>query len=414
MPSVIDDVKNKISSFAGLDRLEEAVLVRINGEIYESWESIQIDKNIESMTSGFSISMTDRWRDAGSKWPIKPGQQVKINIGSDQVLNGYIDDFEVSISNDERIMTAMGRDKTGDLVDCSIIGTSQLNNVSIQDIADRFAKELFGINVIIDGDIGDKFSTWTINQGESVAENLMRAAKMRGLLLLSDSDGNLVITNRTGKDLSKIPSTKYLQPNFDFTTLIPSKNKTSSVDLIQGENVLSARARYDNSVRFSDYVVKGQAKGADNFFGKKVTEIQASAKDLGISRFRPLVLIAENAVDQNGAQRRANWEAINRASSAVDAEVSVQGWRQSPNGPLWDINNLVNCEIGFIGINSKMLISGVSYIKDQNGTYCQIRLTRPDAFDLKSEVKKENDVVDTLGWSLPKEQVKKIKEILGS
>ena len=416
MPNPLDTVKSSLATFAGLDRLEEAVIVRINNEIYDAWEGISIARSIEHITSGFSISLTDRWRDSKDNWPIKPGEQLKINIGKDPVLNGYIDELNVSVSKDDRTIEAMGRDKTGDIVDCSVVGSVELKNVTIEDIAIKFVKELFGINVIVEAHLGDKFKTWTIEQGETVAETLHRAAKLRGLLIVSDTDGNLVITNRAGVNIADIPSVKFLTKDFDFAALASQKQniRKATADLLQGFNVLAASARFDNSNRFSDYLVKGQAKGSDNFFGKKVTEIQATAKDLGINRFRPLTILAEGSVDKNTAQLRANWEATNRAADAVEVSITVQGWREQPGGNLWTPNSLVTCNVPFIGVEAELLISDVNYIKNASGTFTEISLTRPDAYNPSTkEVCKDNDPVNTLGWKFDKDKVKKIKALLG-
>ncbi len=96
----------------------------------------------------------------------------------------------------------------------------------------------------------------------------------------------------------------------------------SSAELIEGINILSAAVNFDNSERFSEYHVKGQASSVvgnvnDNTKGKGL------AKDNGISRYRPLLVLAENSADTDGSQKRANWEASFRTAKSM--QVNVKG-----------------------------------------------------------------------------------------
>ncbi|MBW1784818.1 MAG: hypothetical protein JRL30_29250 [Deltaproteobacteria bacterium] len=399
MVDILDTVGGTgLAIFAGNEKLEDAVILRVDGKIYDSWEDVSISRSMENMSSSFSISMADRWREEADSWPLAPGKLLRVNIGDKPVINGYIDSLEAAIQGGDRSLSIDGRDKTADLIDCSAIGTAELKNVTIEDIARHFATELFGINVVVETDVGEKFKTWTINQGETVFETLQRAARIRGVLLLSNTDGELVITNRASNE-AELPSTKSLTATFDFVAAASSKLgiKSTGVDLIQGQNVIDASASYDQSDRYSDYLVVGQAAGDDDFFGAKANQVEAASKDLGINRFRPVKFIAETNVDTKGAQKKANWEASVRAAQSVDISVTVQGWLEKPGGDLWAPNKLVRVEIPFVGIKGTLLISGVTYRKGSSGTFTDISLTRSDAFtpDL-AEIPKQK--ADELGW----------------
>lgn len=399
MADVLEGVASvKTETFTQGEKLPDAVTLRIGSKIYDSWESIEIERSMENVSSGFRVSFSDKWRGSLEKWPLTPGSPLRVNIGDKPVINGYIDTLNVGIDGNSRTMEISGRDRVSDIIDCSAIGTNELKDVTIEDIAIKFATELFGLGVIVDTDVGEKFPVWTINQGETVFETLQRAAKQRGVLLQSDSNGDLVITNRSSAEAAK-PTAKNLQKTFDFTASLASKagtNKTS-VDLIQGENVLEASASYSTTNRFSNYLVKGQMPSKENFNGKKANQVQATASDLGAGRFRPKVIIADGNIDIEGAKKRANWEASTRAAKSMDITIKVQGWLQKPGGDLWKPNELVRVEVGFIGIKGTLLISNVSYIKDASGTFSVLNLTRADAFspDLdKIEEKEEEE----LGW----------------
>jgi len=389
------------SFFSGLSKIEDPIIVKVNGKIYDSWSEVEIVRSIENVSSGFKISMADKWRESEETWPLQPGKQLRVSVGDIPVINGYIDRLDVSISGGDRKLEVTGRDKTADIVDASAIGTATLKDVSIKDIAEHFATELFGVKVTVNTDIGDNFKIWTIKQGETVFETLQRAARLRGVLLQSDTDGNLVITNRSDGTEAQPPSTKNLLDSFDFVAHLAAKAGTSSseVSLIQGKNVLAASASFDQTERFSDYLIKGQAPGKDNFNGLKVTQVKATAKDIGMNRFRPLTVIAEGNIDTNAAKRRANWEASTRAAKSTDVQITVQGWLQTPGGKLWEPNNLVTVDVPFIGVKSIMLIAEVTYKKGSDGTFTDISLTRADAFKPDLDVIKKNKSTDDgLGW----------------
>jgi len=384
--------------------IPDAVTVIAGTSVYDSWESIRINRTLEALSSDFSISMADKWRDSKSKWPLVPGTPLLVKIGRESVINGYIDTLDVSISNEDRVIQITGRDKTGDLVDSSAYSDpSEFKNIKLEALAKKFATEIFGIKVKTEADTGLPFQKFTIKQGETVFEMLERAAKLRGLLLLSNANGDLVITSRSGGDIgdapslgSDAPSISKLTKAFDFPTGGLLK---SEVALVQGENILEARAAFDDTERFQTYFVKGQSAGSDIFNGKSVTQVSATARDLAIKRSRTKILIADGSVDKTAAQKRANWEAIVSATRALEVNVKVQGWQKS-DGKLWDVNELIRVEAPFIGVDADLLTTNVTLLKSiDSGTITNIRLSRPDSYNASSkELSADSDPANNLGW----------------
>ena len=395
--------------------IDDSVTVVIGkiATVYDAWKEIKIQRSMEQVSSSFIISLADKWRETNDLWPLKPGAPIAIKIGKENVLNGYIDTMNVDIKNDDRTVEISGRDLTGDLVDSSAFTSpGTYKNIKVDALAKKFATDIFGIKVTAEVDVGDSFKKFTVKQGETVFEMLERAAKLRGLLLISDNDGNLIITNRSGgnADVSSgsttAPSLKNLVAQTSFT--VTAASESSTVALIQGENIIEAKASYDYSDRFQTYLVKGQAVSSDTFNGKKNTSVSAVARDLTIERSRTKIIIADGTVDKSSAQKRANWEAIVRASKAVDVIVKVQGWKQTQGGKLWKPNILVSLEAGFIGLQGiKLLVTSVQFTKSiDEGTVTMLKLTRPDAYIPEQKtLEKKDDPTEELGW---KAQVFKI------
>lgn len=389
--------------FEGGALLKDAVVIRVGTTIYNAWQTVSITKNIDSISSTFTVGMLDKWREKGDLWPLGPGELAQVLIGKNVVMNGFIDKMEVEVSNEDRQMSISGRDKTGDLVDTSALSETKKNqfkNVTVKDLADHYCS-LYGIKVINKAnDLGKKFTIFTVKQGETVFEVLERAAKLRGLLLVSSFSGDLVITNRAGGNIEAVPSSKNLKKEHDF--LADAKKvialARSSVDLKQGENILFASANYDNTERFQQYVVKGQSHGTDTLWGLHVTSPVAAAFDQGVKRYRPLIVVAEGNVKILDCQKRAAWEATTRAAKACEISITVQGWLK-PDGSLWDVNTLASVDAGFVGVGGQnLLIRGVTFTKDTRGTLTTLKLTRPDAFNPKLIIETTHDPLKKLGW----------------
>lgn len=360
--------KAPIPSDGGV-KVEEAATFFVNNKIYEGFKNIKLSRNLTSLTGAFEITLTDKWEIDQEDFELKPGMEIACRLGATQLYQGYIDRLSLSLSPSSRNITITGRDKTGDLVDCSILGNNEFNNMKLEVIAKQLVSP-FGVGVIVFSNTGKPINKFTVNQGETVFEALERLAKMRELLLTSSPVGNLVFEK---KGVLR-----------------------ASSELIEGINIISAAVNFDNSERFSEYHVKGQTSSVigsadDNTKGKGL------AKDSGINRYRPMLVIAENSADTDASQKRANWEASFRTAKAMQVNVVTQGWTQK-GGEIWATNQTVHIDCRSLGINQDMLISRVKFDQSQDGKRTELELIRPDAFEFKTEIKKEDDPLDILGW----------------
>lgn len=353
---------------------EDAVTFYVNNKVFEGFKNIKIARNLTSLTGTFDITITDKWEIEQEDFEIKPGDRIHCHLGKKAVFEGFIDKLSISISDSSRNITIQGRDRTQDLVDCSIVDKSEFNSLGFLEIATELCSP-YGIKVIsLTSDLGAPFVKFSIRQGETALEALDRAAKERQLILLSSEHGNLIITK---KGISRSPT-----------------------QLIEGLNVLSASVVFDNTQRFSSYIVKGQSTGIIGT-AKDASQNRGEAKDNGVTRFRPSIIISENAIDNDGAQKRAEFEASFRAAKSCELNVVIVGWRRI-DGTLWQVNELVDIDIRSVGIKGKMLIQRVKFDQSENGRRTELELIRPDAFEFKAEIPKETDPLDGLGWDVKK------------
>ena len=348
---------------------EDAATFYVNNKVFEGFKNINISRNLMSLTGTFEITIVDKWRVERLDFEILPGDRIHCHIGKLAVFEGYVDTFNINVTAGSRNLTLSGRDRTSDLVDSSVIGNAEYNNLDLEQIAIQLVKP-FGLKVLKNVDVGKPFEKFTIRQGETIFGALNRGAKDRQLILLSTTHGNLLIDKRG--------------------------SKRAKTELIEGINILQSGATFDNSERFSEYHVKGQQSG---ILGD-ASDTNASlgkAFDEGMTRFRPNLIISEQSVDNEAAQKRAEFEATFKAAKATKVSVTVLGWRQK-DGSLWEVNQIVHLENRSVGIKSDMLINAIRYVQGVNGRKVELELVRKDAFEFKKTIKKSDDILDSLGW----------------
>lgn len=352
---------------------ENAAIFYVGNKIYEGFKNIRLSRSLTALTGSFEIVVVDKWQAEKKDFELKPGLPISCTVGGKPVFAGYIDKMEISMMPDTRNITISGRDKTGDLVDCSHIGRNEFNNMRLDAIAREMVKP-FGMDVIIFGDPGDPFSKFNITQGDTVFQALEKLAKQRKYLLTTSPVGNLIFEK---KGILR-----------------------ASTDLIEGVNIKSSAISLDNTERFSKYIVKSQAVG---ILGEAsdATQGKGQSEDEGITRYRPVIILNETQGDGKTAQQRAEWESQLRAAKSCTVNCVVVEWTQKA-GELWAVNQLVYIDNPSIGVKGDMLISKVNFELSENGKITELELIRPDAFEFKVKIKKEKDPLDLLGWSVKK------------
>ncbi len=333
------------------------IALRVNGLQLAGWTRATVTRGIEAVAGSFELSVSDKWANVNAAWPVVEEDECSVLVGGVPVLTGYVDRRSPAFGPTEHSLTVSGRDKTGDLVDCSaILSKWEFTNIPVLTLARRVA-EPFGIPVSLQPGLAPPrpAERLTVDPGDSAFDVIERACRLVGLLPVSDGVGGLVLT-RAG-------------------------TSRATTELVEGVNILSASATFDVSGRFRRYVVLGQHRGADDFFGESAGRIRASATDLSVEReARVLVVRPEGNVTTEIAKRRAEWEATVRASRGDTVAVTVQGWTQA-DGNLWPVNAIVRVRAPHVGVDADMLIAQAVYSASADGgTTTQLALKRPDAF----------------------------------
>lgn len=335
----------------------------VNGKRYEGWTEATVKRSIKTISGEFQLSVTDNWG-GEDVFFVGLGDEAQIKIDEEVLVTGYIETLENSVEASSHTVSVSGRDKTGDLVDCSAVyGSQQIKNADLVQIA-KYLVEPFGLKVISETDVGAPFPSFVLKTGETVFEAIERAARLRAVLMSSDGLGNLV-----------------------FAKLAEKKAEGS---LIEGQNIKRAALSIDTKQRFSKYDVKAQTKGSDQVHGKNASQIKAKATDELVKRYRPLIVIAEQQATTAEAQKRAEWEAAYRAANGSKVSVTVQGFDQNKEGRLWKINEMVFFESKTLNLSQEFLIGDIEYkISSNGGRETIMTLQKPDAFVPKPKIEKK-------------------------
>ena len=379
---------------------ENRVSLEVNGVRYEGWKQVRIRHSIEQLAGAFSLGITDRWPGQTDSWAIPAGAACTVKIGQDVMITGYVDIPKVKLSPTEHDINVEGRDRTGDLVDCSAPPREWVGLPFEQIAVDLCAPFGIEINAQLEtgpggykakkpgkgkakhakaGKGGGLLPRKASNSGETVHKLLEKLAKIQGVLLVSDRVGGLMIT-RAGLN-------------------------GRCTDVLEfGGNLKEIEFEQSFANLYSEITVKGQTHGATGGTTgvvsgaqrvKAVATVKRAAvapgttvRNASIQRYRPLIIIAEDQADAKRCADRAQWEAGTREAKSKKLTCKVQGWRQS-DGTLWTINTLVRLKCPYVREDEDMLVSAVEYSLDiTGGTVATLTLYSPQAFDVLKEIPK--------------------------
>jgi prophage tail gpP-like protein len=336
------------------------VTLLVNGRRYSGWKSIRITRSIESLAGSFALDVSDKWRGDQAPWPIKEGDACRVYIDSESVINGCVYSRKLAVGATERTLSYSGRDRTGDVVDSSVLVPDSstkghkwtYRNTDIAAFARAIAGP-HGVSVSVQpGLVLPKDPLLVAHPGETCFEAIKRATGSASVIVISDGDGGILITR------------------------VGTQRVTA---LVEGANIKTAEIDYNATERFYKYYVSSQPPGTDESNGESL-RVQAEATDLDVTRTnRVLVVRPDKGMDTAMARRRADWEARVRAAKSAAATIGVQGWRQ-PDGTLWPINSITHVSARrSLDIDGDMLISQVEYSVGEAGTMTSMSVVRPDA-----------------------------------
>jgi prophage tail gpP-like protein len=194
-------------------------------------------------------------------------------------------------------------------------------------------------------------------QCEMPSNALINAARSANLMLYSTPDGGLILTT--------------------------PDNSEPVATLVYGKHFKSYNVTEDFKQRYSDYVIKG-------FDYKDGKGLKGAVKDLGISYFRPMHIMADkNGENLGSLKRRAELEHNRRLARAFRIDLVVCGYQHATG--LWAVNTRVRVVIPDEGIDSVFLIGEKEFSRDDSGgSVTHLQVMPRDAFIGEEKLKKKH------------------------
>lgn len=347
------------------------VELKVNGKAYSGWTSAVIKRSIEQLASSFALNVTDKWM--GRLWRINPGDSCQVSYSGHKIITGYVDSVQNQYDAENHTINISGRSKVADLVDCSL-ESKQYRNLTFSQIATDICSP-FGVSVTGSGSV--LVPDFKSDEGAFAFEALEKLARLHGVLLTDNPNGDLVI----------------------------GATPVNGGKLELGKNILSGSVQFDYRGRFSSYQVKGQSRGTDDQNTAITNQVSFSESDNQVTRYRPLILSAEDQASLTDVKRRAVWEKNNRWGQSQSFVYTVQDWLL--DGKLIEPNQLIHVEDELAGISQRLLAVSVEYRLDDAGTVSEITLAPQEGYQIApitkpktTNPKKKGTVEPTINWDL--------------
>jgi len=285
------------------------IALKIGENEYDGWSSGLISSTLLDLSDRFILSGTNIF----TSQQVKAGDLMVLEVGGDPVITGYGDLIVDTRGN----LTVEGRDKTGDLVDSMAAGATSFIKQSVLSIIQGLSTPF---NVEAAGDSGPTLEQFTISPDETVAQAILRLVSNYGIIVTSDKDGNLVVTE--GGNFSN-----------------------PGISVREGVNIEVATAEFRDSARHTETKALGQNYLNPSLFATA----NGTAK-----RPRPFGYILNGEANLSDCQLAADRLRNYSEGRACRIIVSITTLDYYPAG------TLVSVDIPSMGINDDMLIETVN------------------------------------------------------
>jgi prophage tail gpP-like protein len=327
----------------------EVVTVNVGGMTYTAFELSSVRAAFNEAARSFRLEIAAELGASATNAIFRVGAKVTISANGDLLLTGFVDQKQPRIEALKAMITVSGRSNSGDLVDSSAKHeTGQFENKDPLEIGNDVAKGI-GAKFTTDQQL-EKLEQYQINPGESCFRLVEKMARQQGMTICGEADGNAKITK--------------------------AGSKRHAGMLKEGHNILTGTADHNGSNRHSEYTVRGQRPFGH---GTDALEIQAIARDKGVDRHRPIIIVQDEDTTKKLTKKRAKNRKDRAAGHALKATIDTQGFRDD-GGKLWEPGYLVWVESPFLDIAQDMLIESVTYQQSEQGSIATIGLTDPRSY----------------------------------
>lgn len=307
--------------------MRKEVSFKVNNKIYKGFEKMTISKSIDNISHTFTAEMYN-----GKNLAINGNDSIEILLDGEIFFSGYIEDYDLKISDTKSPLSIAGRSRTCDLVDCMIETNKLYNQQDAKQIIEDMVKP-FGITVSTELAL-EPILQFKTKVAETFFNAINRLCKENNILPICKSDGNIILSKNNNEQHSKVLKEGDLK-SIDF------KQKFTS--------------------RYSSYTYKKEGSYFDVTDGK--------IEDAEIKRYRPFVEV--NTDDKQNLDM-CKFQMNKHKADSMSLSIALANWDI-------DINKIVKIETE--DINNSFLVKSASYhIGD--GLYSELELIDKDLYNV--------------------------------
>ena len=333
--------------------------IKAGGQNYTSWKSVMVRRDWGDYVSVFQFTASEPgpYGQGYGALRLTPGTPVQVLLGGVQVINGYCTTRNASYDATSHNLVVAGKSLTCDIHDSSVVVQPGSYNGFTFEQAGRGVMAPHPVQLVMSNPPAaatKPFNRLAVQFGETVGEFLERTAKMRGMILCDDKDGNLT----AGQGPSSINVVAELQ---------------------EGRNILRATGKIDDQSLWSRYQIVGQRPDPSSSAPPRDNSATAQGGATRSNRVR--VALAEHPGDSDDMVNRANLEAARSTWPCVECQITVAGWFK-PDGTLWDVTDHISVYSPMLFPNDTgamtLGVQAVTYAQDSdNGTTTTLDLVLP-------------------------------------
>jgi prophage tail gpP-like protein len=368
----------------------------LDGQAFESFVTAEVVRDLSEICGSFSLRV---WEPVRSRaWlggeanladaaRASLGHKAELAIDGEVVLIGWVEEIRLEGRGEDLLCTIAGRDLAGDLVDCAAApdGPAEYSNLTLTEIVTRIARP-YGLTVRAEVDVGARFPRFGLDPAESALDAIEKACRQRAMLCVSDGIGGLVLT-RGGQQRGPAAIRLGESPT-EFETTLSWRERFSEI-IVKGQTEKAAgnRRAAARLVTTATPLGSGDAppSAAAPVRERDGVVMTGRARDAGVTRHRPRVVLAQTQSGGASAQEQADWAVrVQRGRSTLPG-YTVPDWRAGEGRKLWRPNEIVEVDDRYADLAQDMLVVGVTWLWDDQGARTRLRVAGRDAFDVLRE-----------------------------
>jgi prophage tail gpP-like protein len=336
--------------------LKEIATLAVRGKLYTDWKSIRVEQRVSQAFSTFMFECSEETPMPLRKVALQfiPGDAVKIYLGGQLALTGFIEERHVAYDAGQHAVRLMGVSDTRDLV-TSTVPKDNLDGHDGQNwaqLTQDIMKHL-GIKLRTVGGLNYKpFQKVGIQPGERIMDVIERHAKMRNIVIGSYYAGGLL-------------------------GIGPHDNVPAG-ELVENYHILRANAVMRDAGLMKRIDIMGQNTGGSSGGGGSAANQMVATRFGTAHRNKHMVLPAEIADDT--LEPRADMEVVFTEGTEIEANITVQGWFKDNNksDQIWRANESYIVNSPSLILNGDVLgCSACVYEQSDAGTTTTLTMVDP-------------------------------------